>query len=1307
MVVTFYSYKGGTGRTMALANLAWILASNGLRVLAVDWDLESPGLHRYFHPFLADPKLESTPGVLEIIREVAAKAVDVRADTEADADTTTNWYVGHANVGRHAFSLDWEFPGDGALDFLPAGCQEAGYAAAVSTFDWGNFYDRLDGGKFLAMLGRSMRDSYDYVLVDSRTGLSDIAGILTVLLPDVVINCFTLNTQSIDGALSVAAHIRRVRADRPLRILPVPMRVEDAEQVKLDAGRDYARVGFAVYLAGLSPEATERYWNAVEIPYKPFYAYEEILATFGDRPRQDTSLLASYERLAGVITEGRVTRFAPLDEGERRRWLGEFERPRPGTQENLLISYASVERTWAEWIAAELGDTGVSVNLLEVTAGSGVGYLDEAIRLLSRNSRLLVLLSQTYVSTDNARDLWKIATERAVGGGQFLVSVRLDSRRHPSPFSDRPAVDLYGLSEERARTVLLDALERQPLPKGQAAERREAARRPRYPADSPPVWNVPPRNGTFIGRSPLLEQIRERFSTNVTTPVAQALIGLGGVGKTQIAMEYAHRFAADYDIVWWISANQIGQARSILANLAVELEMSASENVTERIRAALDALRRSSRWLVVFDNADDPDELRELRPQGGGHVLITSRNPAWTQLTDATVVDVFKREESVALLRRQVPHIAEADAIELAARLGDLPLAIEQAGAWLNATAMAVDRYIELLDNELPRILAEHPPGSYPQYPDTAAATWLLSLQRMRDEMPAAAKILEICAFFAPEPIPLSLLSGRRFIEYLLPFDASLRDPILQGRVIWEIGRYALARVDPGRGSIQLHRLVQAVVANSLTKAARRENREQAHEILSAANPRDPDRAENWPAYAMLWPHVEPSGALGSANPEVRQLVIDLVRYLWRRGDIVGSQELALKTLSRRQTMTVSDDPLALILRFHLANTQRSQARYEEAYEIDREVYSRLRELLGDHHPYTLMVAQSLGADLREIGQYVSSRELDEVTLMGFRQAFGEDHPRTLMAANNLAVAQRMVGEFRYATQLDEDTLSRRRRALGPRHPHTLFSASSLGRDLREQGDYQSSRQLLEDTLTACREVMGNDHPETLRTANSLAVTYNKLADFTAAAALATDTLVLMQRVHGRDHPDTLACAVNLACDQSSLDDNEGARGTAEDALRRYRATRGDLHLLTLACENNLAIFIRKLGHSADARPLAEHATTHLRSLLGQKHHYTLLSQANVANDLFAMDEYAAARELDEVTYELLREALGPEHPDTLAAGSNLAASLDVAGDTAGAEALLATLIATSSRVLGPGHPNTLIVRDRERLNCEIEPPWV
>src|SRR6266545_2925212 len=304
-IITFYSYKGGTGRSMAVANMAWILASSGKRVLTVDWDLEAPGLHRYYTPFLNDKDLTGSEGLIDLLIEFR----DATATGHASAGDD-NWHEAYADISAYVVSLDWDFPRGGTLDLLPAGRQGASYSARINSFDWEEFYERRGGGVFLEAVKEKMRADYDYVLIDSRTGVSDTSGICTVQMPDAVVVCFTLNNQGVKGGAAVAHSIyeQRLRKGREVAIFPVPMRVEPFEKNKLALRREYAKEMFKLFPSHLPPQSRAQFQEDTQVKYLPYYAYEEILATFGNRPgeSESTSLLAPADRLFDRLSAGRA-----------------------------------------------------------------------------------------------------------------------------------------------------------------------------------------------------------------------------------------------------------------------------------------------------------------------------------------------------------------------------------------------------------------------------------------------------------------------------------------------------------------------------------------------------------------------------------------------------------------------------------------------------------------------------------------------------------------------------------------------------------------------------------------------------------------------------------------------------------------------------------------------------------------------------------------------------------------------------------------------------------------------------------------
>jgi tetratricopeptide (TPR) repeat protein/MinD-like ATPase involved in chromosome partitioning or flagellar assembly len=350
-IITFYSYKGGSGRSMAVANVAWILASNGNRVLTVDWDLEAPGLHRYFAPFLSDKDLTGSEGLIDLLIEFRDATATGYAGGNDD-----NWHESYADISAYVVSLDWDFPRGGTLDLLPAGRQGASYSARVNSFDWEEFYERRGGGVYLESVKEKMRADYDYVLIDSRTGVSDTSGICTVQMPDAVVVCYTLNNQSVKGSAAVAHSIyeQRLRKSRDIAIFPVPMRVEPFEKTKLDRRREYAKEMFKLFPSHLPPQSRAQFQEDTQVKYLPYYAYEEILATFGNRPGESdsTSLLAPAERLTAYLTEylpgepiSRMEASERLESG-RQSVLALFE-GKQGSADSTQLLIQSADAAWA------------------------------------------------------------------------------------------------------------------------------------------------------------------------------------------------------------------------------------------------------------------------------------------------------------------------------------------------------------------------------------------------------------------------------------------------------------------------------------------------------------------------------------------------------------------------------------------------------------------------------------------------------------------------------------------------------------------------------------------------------------------------------------------------------------------------------------------------------------------------------------------------------------------------------------------------------------------------------------------------
>ncbi len=990
-IVTFYSFKGGTGRTMALANVAWILAANGMRVLVADWDLESPGLYRFFQPFL-DKKVGEKPGILDFIRRYEWAAADAGINPEAlisgseesrrvAREAVTRLVDEH--VGRvkdHAIPLSWQFPGDGVLHFLSSGKQTNGdYQMTLSGLDWDNFYDNLHGGQFFDTLRVLMKHDYDYVLIDSRTGLSDVADICTVHLPDVVVDCFTLATQGIEGAAMIAGMIRG-HTDRQIAILPVPMRIDYAQKDKVDAGLSYAALKFEELPAGMSDDRRSEYWTKVQVPYRPSYAYEETLATIGDRPGSQTGLLPSYERIAALITGGAVTTLPPRDEWLRLRTRLRFSRMQSVKPSEVVLDFRPEDQLWAEWIAAVLASAEITVRWV----GEASAFPDDA----DVEAQTVAVVSEHYIS--------RMHDSPPAVPPDLLISVT--DTRLPAQLAEVPVVYLTGLSEKQAVDRLTDRLKGRRLP-----ESEPAIETLRFPGGvGPQIFNLPVRNANFTGRDKDLRDLREKLrSRGVTVVLPLTIQGLGGVGKTQLALEYAHRFRTEYDIIWWMNCGQPQYVDASLADLGEQLreifragvpEEGGVSAVVQQVLRFLSEGLAGHRWLLVYDNAEDINEIKNLLPKGGGHVLITSRDEEWTRVWEpeskSINVDVFEREESVSHLRRRIPGITRADAEKVAAALGDMPLAVAWAGALLASTKdrpdeISVDEYLERLAGQPALTLSEKSPLL--DYSPAVAKACNLSLDHLQTKSEAAGRLLEICSMMAPD-ISLDLIYSQAMADNLRDLDAAISERAMIARLIWQIDLLALIKLDNNTRQIQVHRVVQAVVNERISEEAKASARNVVHQLVVEVRPQgDVDDPQTWPRYRLIWPHLRPSEAMWSPEARVRQLLIERVRYIRQREDLERGQrraeeiEDAWKTMLAQRSEQEVDESLRrqlFRLQFDLANILRDRAQFDKSKKVDEDVLKGQREFLGKDHLHTLQTQGSLAADMRALGEYQAALQL-------------------------------------------------------------------------------------------------------------------------------------------------------------------------------------------------------------------------------------------------------------------------------------------------------------------------------------------
>jgi hypothetical protein len=488
-----------------------------------------------------------------------------------------------------------------------------------------------------------------------------------------------------------------------------------------------------------------------------------------------------------------------------------------GREWDFFISYTQADRAWAVWIAWVLEEAEYRVLVQAWDFVPGSNWIKGMQDGTERATRTIAVLSDDYLESVYAGAEWRAAWADDPGGTERkLLPVRVSECNRPGLLKGVVGFDLFGLTDETARTLLLAkvaaALKGTAKPSskpGFPGTGRAMPNVPRFPGSVAHVWNVPPDNPNFTGRNGELRDLAASLAGGSRLTV-HSLHGLGGVGKTQLAAEYAHAHAGDYDVVWWVAAEEAASIPDQFTGLAGRLGLDPATDPDALRGQVHEQLRGVAGWLLVFDNADDADDIGPWLPRAPqragipGHVLITTRRGGFDGFGPVMDLDVIDLPDAVHLLSARLPDLGKATAEAIAEELGRLPLALEQAAAYMKRTQEPGEEYLELLRSRAADLFAR---GRVSSRSDTIATLWNVSLDRAEAEDPAAIQLLEICSYLAPEPVPLDLFTAHA--EQLpAPLSSAAGDRLAFSETIAVLVDYSLAKRSPA--GLQVHRLVQA-----------------------------------------------------------------------------------------------------------------------------------------------------------------------------------------------------------------------------------------------------------------------------------------------------------------------------------------------------------------------------------------------------------------------------------------------------------------------------------------------------------------
>ncbi|MFE9746537.1 FxSxx-COOH system tetratricopeptide repeat protein [Saccharothrix saharensis] len=766
---------------------------------------------------------------------------------------------------------------------------------------------------------------------------------------------------------------------------------------------------------------------------------------------------------------------------------------------DFFVSYTSADRAWAEWIAWELEHDGHRVLVQAWDFVPGADWVARMHEAVQGAERTIAVLSSAYLSSAYGRAEWQAAwRDDPLGDRRKLLVLRVEDCARPGLLGSVTSEDLFGLGEAAARQRVREAV------RGALTGRARPATPPAFPGTSPrfpgvlpEVWHVPPRNPHFTGRA---EQLAALHRTSGTVSV-HAVRGMGGVGKSQLAIEYAHRYAAGFDVVWWVPSEQPAAVPQHFAALASALGHTAPGDPVAAVHAVL---RRHKRWLLIFDNAEDPDDLRPHLPHGPGLLIITTRRAGFDALGRVIDLDPPDRADSTALIGRRLPHATPGEADALADLLGDLPLAIEQAAAYVTTTGVPVATYADLVRTRAAEMLAE---GRVVGRDETLASLWDLSLATLTDRHPAARHLLDVLAHLAPEPVPLALFT--RNADLLpAPLADVVADPIALNRAVGAlVDHYFVRRT--GDDVTVVHRLLRQSLRSRTGPAPFR----TAVELVAAdAVHRAPGGW--WPRWPELLPHVlavtEDNPHSASSGPDITKLLSLTSSYLVNLGRARDAEPPAARAVAMAEDHHGPDHPrVAGYLRVH-ARALRALGRDEEARRLlERAIALRTAER---------------GPDDIKLGEYLTE----------------------------LGIVLRLEGRTAEARRVLERALAIHDAADDPAPTWTSALLDALAHTTRDEGDLEAAEKIYRRAVDVLTAAEGDHRPPVAGLLGNHAAMLLALGRAAEGEQLVRRSIAITDSVHGPDHPRSAIYWDLLSAVLRDLGDDDGA-DAAQERARRLR----------------------------------------------------------------------------------------------------------------------------------------------------------
>jgi tetratricopeptide (TPR) repeat protein len=730
---------------------------------------------------------------------------------------------------------------------------------------------------------------------------------------------------------------------------------------------------------------------------------------------------------------------------------------------DFFISYNQADSGWAEWIAWQLEAEGYTTILQAWDFRPGGNFIVQMNEATKNAKRTVAVLSPTYLTSLFTQPEWAAAFAQDPTGQQGkLLPVRVRDCELKGLLNQIIYIDLVGLDMQAARKALSAGVRQsRALPSIEPLFPQNIPTTPpptpSFPGDWPVTWNVPyDRNPVFTGREQLLTTLHEGlFSTkSVALTQKRAISGLGGIGKTQTALEYAYRYGQEYQHVMWVSAATRETFLTELGQLAVLLQLPERE-VREQsvvVQAVIRWLIEHQHWLLILDNADDIAMVKPYLPTGykiAGHLLLTTRTKYAGTIAQSVEVETMGQEEAITLLLRRAGRLTldalieqatpndRRDAQAIVDVLGGLPLAIDQAGAYIEEARCSLSRYLSLYQTHRKELLQQR--STLPSdHPEPVATTWKLSFERVEQANLAAADLLRICAFLDPDTIPedIFLKGASELGPVLRPVAADL---FQLNAACKELLTNCLIRRNADDEIISVHRLVQAVLKDMMDEPTQRQWAELAVRTINEVFP-----TERWLPIQILLPHALVCARLIDdyqfSFPEASRLLDRAASYLQDAARYQEAELLFLRSLVIKEKVQGPEHPSTSVTLHNLALLYQDQGRYQEAEPLFLRSLAINEKVLGPEHSGTSATLNQLAGLYYYQGRYQEAEPLYLHALAIKEKVQGPEHPDTSVTLHNLAVLYRDQERYQEAEPLFLRSLAIDEKVLGSEHPYTAIA---------------------------------------------------------------------------------------------------------------------------------------------------------------------------------------------------------------------------------------------------------------------------